>query len=102
MESLDSPDQQTEVHHDILVVDLDAEGLAEIDIAAELGKKADNLLHLVDDLVVDRHLALAHVVQVLRDLLQASVQATERVELRRNAVRQALRREQRRARSRRR
>lgn len=102
MQGLNRSDKQTKVHHDVLVVDLDAEGLAEVDVAAELREEADNLLHLVDNLVVDRHLALAHVVQVLRDLLQAGVQTAERVELRRHAVRQALRREQRRARGRRR
>ena len=46
-------DQCAEVDYHCRIVDAHSESFAQLDVLPELGKKPDDLLDLVDDLVVD-------------------------------------------------
>ena len=87
MEGYDGADQGSQVYHEHLVVGLHGKGGGEL-FQLEIGEKVEDVLEVVEDGVVDGQLLGCHLGQVVPDAFQVSGQTLQRLQLRRDVLRQ--------------
>ena len=75
------PDQRTNINHHARIVTLHSERLSNLLVPSQLRQETHHLLQVIHHLMIQRHLARAHTLEVFANLGQSGMQPTQCGEL---------------------